>query len=149
MRAVIQRVSSAKVQVDGQIVGEINQGLLILLGVEQDDEEVDLKYIADKSAGLRVFEDQEGKMNLSVQDVNGELLVVSQFTLLGDARKGKRPSFIKAADADKGKQFYLRLVDYLKAKGLKVSTGQFQAMMDVSLTNQGPVTILLDSKKAF
>lgn len=149
MRAVLQRVSVASVVVDQQTVGSIGTGLMVLLGVEPDDSEQDLRYLVDKIIGLRVFEDDAGKMNLSLDDIHGSLLVVSQFTLLGDARKGKRPSFIKAAGPELGKQMYDAFVQYARDCGIHVETGKFGAMMSVSLVNQGPVTLLLDSKRQF
>ena len=149
MRAVLQRVSGAKVSVDGAVVGEIRQGILVLLGVAGSDSERDALYLLQKTLNLRVFEDAEGKMNLSLLDIGGELLVVSQFTLLGDARKGRRPSYIKAAEPSKAKQLYEYFAAEAEKQVGKVQTGEFQAMMDVSLTNDGPVTILLDSNKAF
>jgi len=149
MRAVIQRVSSASVTVADQIVGQVAQGVMILLGVEQGDVEQDAKYLADKTAGLRIFADEDDKMNKSIIDIGGEALVVSQFTLLGDVRKGRRPSFIKAAGPEEGKRLYLCFIEYLKQHPLTVATGQFQADMQVALVNDGPITILLDSKKLF
>ena len=149
MRAVLQRVSSAAVDVDGQTIGRIESGLLILLGVERGDNEADAKYLADKTIGLRIFQDADNKMNLSLLDAGGQALVVSQFTLCGDVRKGRRPSFIKAADPETGKLLYERYVDLVAGHGVKVATGQFQADMQVSLVNDGPVTILLDSNKTF
>ncbi len=149
MRAVVQRVSRAAVRVDGETTGEIGLGLLALLGVGQGDSEPDASYLADKIAGLRIFEDANGKMNLSVGDVGGGVLVVSQFTLYGDVRKGRRPSFDAASRPDEADRLYQRFCALLRAKGLTVQTGVFQAMMDVELINQGPVTILLDSKKMF
>lgn len=149
MRAVIQRVSSASVTVANEIVGQVGQGTLILLGVEQGDVEQDAKYLADKTAGLRIFADEDDKMNKSLLDIEGEALVVSQFTLLGDVRKGRRPSFIKAAGPDEGNRLYLCFVNYLRQHGITVATGQFQTDMEVALVNDGPVTILLDSKKLF
>lgn len=150
MRAVIQRVKEAKVTVDGKIVGQIGKGVLVLLGVGKDDSEDDLIWTANKVVNLRIFEDESGKMNLSLLDVGGEILVVSQFTLYGDARKGRRPSFTSAAPPEKGEKFYEKFVEYLKKKyNIKVETGEFGAMMDVQLVNWGPVTILLDSKKLF
>ena len=146
MRAVIQRVSQAKVTVAGRVVGEITQGLLVLLGVTHDDEETDASYLAKKTAGLRIFEDDEGKMNLAVTDIPGQVLVVSQFTLLGDCRKGRRPSFADAAPPDRADELYQHYVECLRAGGLHVETGVFQAMMKVELSNEGPVTILLDSQ---
>lgn len=147
MRAVIQRVTQASVTVDRQTVGEIGAGLLVLLGVENGDERSDLDYIVGKIAGLRIFEDTDGKMNLSVTNTDGEVLVVSQFTLLGDVRKGKRPGFSAAADPEIADQLYLQCVENLRALGLGVQTGQFGADMKVQLVNDGPVTILLDSRK--
>jgi len=149
VRAVIQRVSEARVQVEGEIVGEITDGLLVLLGVTHDDDETDAAYLAKKTAGLRIFEHGDGKMNLSVTDIAGQVLVVSQFTLFGDCRKGRRPSFADAAPADRADELYQSYVGCLRAEGLRVETGVFQAMMKVELSNEGPVTILLDSKKLF
>ncbi len=148
MRAVVQRVSRAKVTVDGQITGEIGTGLLILLGVAADDSETDAGYLVEKVVGLRIFEDDEARMNRSVLDVGGSLLVVSQFTLYGDTRRGRRPSYIDAAPPEAANSLYEFFV--LEArKHLKVETGRFQAMMDVELVNEGPVTILIDSNKLF
>ncbi len=149
MRAVVQRVSKASVTVEGEITGAIENGFLVLLGVEDEDERTDVVYLVDKITGLRVFEDKEGKMNLSLMDVKGEMLVVSQFTLLGDCRKGKRPSFIKAARPEKAKELYQLFVQGCITQGIKVEEGIFQAEMSVNLCNEGPVTILLDSKKLF
>ncbi|MFW6067854.1 MAG: D-aminoacyl-tRNA deacylase [Myxococcota bacterium] len=149
MRAVIQRVSSASVEVEGRAVGEIGPGLLVYLGAGVGDADRDAEYVADKIAGLRVFEDDAGKMNRSVGDVDGAVLVVSQFTLFGDMRKGRRPSFNAAAPPEEGRRLYERVVDRLRAKGLRVDTGRFGAMMDVRATVAGPVTILLDSTKRF
>ncbi len=149
MRAVIQRVKSAKVDVANQTVGQIGHGLLVLLGVEMGDNEKDLDYICTKIIGLRIFEDGEGKMNLAVGDVDGSVLVVSQFTLLGDARHGRRPSFSNAAAPDEGERWYQAAVGFLQRAGLEVQTGQFRAEMEVHLINDGPVTILLDSRRAF
>jgi D-tyrosyl-tRNA(Tyr) deacylase len=149
MRAVIQRVSRAQVTVNGAVRGAIKNGLLVLLGVAADDGDADLAYLADKTAGLRIFEDDAGKMNLSVEDAGGALLVVSQFTLFGDVRRGRRPSFDNAAPPQMADALYQRYVELLRAKGLQVDTGVFQAMMKVELVNDGPVTILLDSKKLF
>jgi D-tyrosyl-tRNA(Tyr) deacylase len=149
MKAVLQRVSSASVSVDEQVVGRIGAGLLVLLGVEQGDTEQDLAYLAEKTAQLRIFEDAAGKMNLSVQDVGGGVLVVSQFTLLGDCRKGRRPGFTKAAPPELADRYYRQFADHLRQTGLEVATGTFQAHMQVQLTNDGPVTMLLDSRKEF
>jgi D-aminoacyl-tRNA deacylase len=149
MRAVVQRVSRAQVTVKGEITGEIGLGLLVLLGVGRDDTEADATYLAEKIAGLRVFEDELGKMNLSVQDVGGSVLAVSQFTLYGDVRRGKRPSFDAAAAPEKARQLYEFFVEQIRAAGLRCETGRFQKMMKVELVNEGPVTILLDSGKAF
>lgn len=149
MRAVVQRVSRASVKVDGAVVGEIEKGLLVLLGVAQDDSESDADYLVEKIAGLRVFEDAEEKMNLSVKDVGGAVLAVSQFTLYGDVRRGKRPSFDAAARPEQAKKLYEYFVERVRAAGLKCETGTFQAMMKVELANEGPVTIMLDSKKLF
>jgi D-tyrosyl-tRNA(Tyr) deacylase len=149
MRAVIQRVSRAQVTVNGAVRGAIKNGLLVLLGVAADDGDADLAYLADKTAGLRIFEDDAGKMNRSVEDAGGALLVVSQFTLFGDVRRGRRPSFDNAAPPQMADAFYQRYMELLRGKGLQVETGVFQAMMEVELVNHGPVTILLDSKKLF
>lgn len=150
MRAVVQRVSKASVAVDGDEIGSIDEGLLVLLGVGQEDAQTDADYLAQKVAGLRIFEDDEGKMNRSVLDIGGGVMVISQFTLYGDVRRGKRPSFVAAAPPDRAEELYEYFAGRVEDLGVKrVATGQFQAMMDVSLTNAGPVTILLDSKKAF
>ena len=149
MRAVVQRVSRAQVTVNGDIVGKIGLGLLVLLGVGRDDTESDATYLAEKIAGLRVFEDAVGKMNRSVQDVGGSVLAVSQFTLYGDVKRGKRPSFDDAAPPEKARQFYEFFVGQIRAAGLRCETGRFQEMMKVELVNEGPVTILLDSAKTF
>lgn len=149
MRAVIQRVSSASVTVDSRIVGQIGRGFLILLGICGDDRDEDLVYLAGKIAGLRVFEDDDGLMNLSLADVGGQVLVVSQFTLFGDCRKGRRPSFIAAARPEVALPLYDAFLAELRGQGLTVATGQFQAHMDVALVNDGPVTLLLDSRKLF
>lgn len=149
MRAVVQRVTEASVTVDGEIVGEINQGLLVLLGIGQEDDDKDLKYLVDKVIGLRIFQDENDKMNLSILDIKGELLVVSQFTIYGDVRKGKRPSFSTSAKPEIGNFYYERFVQMTRELGIKTETGVFGAHMDVHLINNGPVTILLDSKKTF
>lgn len=149
MRAVIQRVSQASVSVDGQTVGQIARGLLVLLGVSTTDTTTDADYLADKITGLRIFEDENEKMNLSVVDVGGAILAVSQFTLYGDVRRGKRPSFDSAARPEQARELYDYFVDRIRHAGLKCETGQFQAHMDVALVNDGPVTILLDSQKTF
>lgn len=149
MRAVVQRVSRAKVTVNGWTSGEIGLGLLVLLGVGQQDTEADVHYMAEKIAGLRIFEDQDGKMNRSVRDVGGSVLAVSQFTLYGDARRGKRPSFDAAAPPDTARRLYELFVAKIQSAGLRCETGRFQEMMQVELVNEGPVTILLDSAKVF
>ena len=149
MRAVVQRVSSSSVTVDGAVVGKTKRGLLVLLGVTDTDTAEDVQYICEKVSHLRIFEDEQDKMNLSVMDVGGEVCVVSQFTLYGDARKGRRPNFMKAAPPTMAERLYLEVVEAFKEKGLPVSIGQFQAHMQVSLVNDGPVTILLDSSKEF
>ena len=149
MRAVVQRVDKADVTVDGQVTGSVQKGLLVLLGVAEGDTEKDLQYMVDKVVGLRIFEDEDDKMNLSVKDVGGELLVVSQFTLCGDVRKGKRPSFDKAAKPELANAYYEKFVEMCRAQGLHVEIGVFRAHMLVGLVNNGPVTILLDSTKLF
>jgi len=149
MRAVVQRVSRAKVTVNEWTTGEIGMGLLVLLCVGHEDTEADATYLAEKIAGLRIFEDHDGKMNRSVQDVGGSVLAVSQFTLYGDVRRGKRPSFDAAAPPDNARQLYDFFVQRIRAAGLRCETGRFQEMMQVELVNEGPVTILLDSAKAF
>ena len=149
MRAVVQRVSRAKVTVNDWTAGEIGLGLLVLLGVGQADTESDAVYLVEKIAGLRVFEDGDGKMNRSVLDVGGSVLAVSQFTLYGDVRRGKRPSFDAAAPPDPARRLYEFFVERLRAAGVRCETGRFQEMMQVELVNEGPVTILLDSSKVF
>ena len=149
MRAVVQRVSRAKVTVAGEIAGEIGLGLLVLLGVGREDSEANADYLAEKIVGLRIFEDDAGKMNRSVLDVGGAVLVVSQLTLYGDARKGKRPSFDDAAPPQRARELYEYFVEKIRAAGLRCETGRFQEMMAVELVNEGPVTILLDSTKIF
>jgi D-aminoacyl-tRNA deacylase len=145
VKAVIQRVTQSAVAVDGKTVSSIQNGLLILLGVSQNDREADADYLSDKIVNLRIFEDTAGKMNLSLLETGGEALVVSQFTLLGDCRKGRRPSFIDAAPPDRANQLYEYFTQKLKEKGISVQTGVFRAMMDVSLVNNGPVTMILES----
>lgn len=149
MRAVVQRVDEASVVVDEKTVGSIEKGLLVLLGVGEEDNEKDLDYLVEKIIGLRIFQDENDKMNLSLIDVKGELLVVSQFTLYGDARKGKRPSFSSSAGPEVGNKYYEEFVNKAKEYGIKTETGIFGADMKVKLVNNGPVTILLDSKKIF
>lgn len=149
MRAVVQRVTYSSVEVDGVIVGEINKGFNVLLGISKDDTEGDMKYIKDKIINLRVFSDENDKMNLSLLDIKGELLLISQFTLYGDARKGRRPNFMKALGGEEAKKFYDKFIEMMKETGLKVQTGIFGADMKVDIKNDGPVTILLDSSKNF
>ncbi len=149
MRAVLQRVTAAKVEVSGKIVGAIDAGLLVLLGVERGDNESDLNSLLDKTVTLRIFEDSAGKMNRSVTDVAGSVLVVSQFTLLADCRKGRRPGFTDAALPQEAECYYRAFVAGLQARGVSVATGIFQADMQITLVNNGPVTILLDSRKRF
>ena len=145
MRACVQRVSLARVRVDGEIVGEIGRGFMVLLGVAAGDGSAELRWMVDKVVGLRVFDDGEGKMNLALADVGGELLVVSQFTLLGDCRKGRRPSFISAAPPEMAERMYDEFVTAARAAGIRVATGKFRTHMEVELVNNGPVTLLLDS----
>src|ERR1700758_4429583 len=147
MRAVVQRVSRAQVSVNGEVTGKIDRGLLVLLGVAATDAETDAEYLADRIAGLRIFEDKDGKMNLSVAEAGGAILAVSQFTLCGDTRGGRRPSFIAAARPDEARKLYEHFVERIRAAGLTCATGRFQEMMQVELVNDGPVTILLDSTK--
>ena len=149
MRTIVQRVSWSKVQVDGQVTGQTGAGLCVLVGVTHEDGAQDVAWMAEKLANLRIFEDENGKMNRSVMDIGGEILVVSQFTIYGDARKGRRPSFISAAPPEQAAKLYDGLVIALKTAGLPVQTGVFQAMMQVSLCNDGPVTLILDSKGVF
>jgi D-tyrosyl-tRNA(Tyr) deacylase len=149
VRAVVQRVSRAKVSVRGETSGEIGRGLLVLLGVAREDSESDADHLAKKIAGLRIFEDEHGKMNRSVAEIGGALLVVSQFTLYGDARKGKRPSFDAAAPPEVARHLYQRFIDDIKTLGIPCQSGRFQEDMQVELLNDGPVTILLDSSKSF
>ncbi|HVO85440.1 MAG TPA: D-aminoacyl-tRNA deacylase [Syntrophobacteria bacterium] len=149
MRAVVQRVREASVQVAGEVVGSIGPGLLVLLGVGQQDEPEDAVYLADKVVNLRIFADDQGKMNRSLVDVGGALLVVSQFTLWGDCRKGRRPSFVAAAEPEKARALYQVFMRHAADLGVEVASGRFQELMQVSLVNDGPVTLLLDSAKAF
>ena len=149
MRAVVQRVSRASVTVSAELTGSIGKGLLVLLGVAHDDTQSDADYLAGKIAGLRIFEDEGGKMNLSVIDIGGAVLAVSQFTLFGDVRRGKRPSFDAAAPPEQARGLYEYFVECIRSLGLRCETGRFQEMMEVGLVNTGPVTILLDSKKLF
>jgi len=149
MRAVVQRVSEARVTVDGEVVGAIGPGLCVLLGVAEDDTLEDVAYTANKIASLRIFEDDDGKMNRSLAEQGGAMLVVSQFTLFGDCRKGRRPSFITAAGPERGNDLYEAFCEQVRGHGIEVATGRFQAMMDVALVNQGPVTLLIDSRKTF
>lgn len=149
MRAVVQRVKSSRVEVSGQEIGQIGAGILIFLGIGQEDDLQDINYLVDKIVNLRIFPDQDGQMNLSVQDTEKQIMVVPQFTLYGDCRQGRRPSFSAAASPQEAHRLYKKFVEEIKKCGLKVETGKFQAMMDVSLVNDGPVTMLLDSKKEF
>lgn len=146
MKVVLQRVSKAQVAVEGEVVGTIGKGLMLLVGIGQEDGESDLIWMADKLAGLRIFEDEAGKMNLSVEDVQGAILSVSQFTLYADCRKGKRPNFMAAAKPELAESLYIQFNERLRTRGLTVETGRFGAMMDVSLVNDGPVTLILDSR---
>lgn len=149
MRAVVQRVSRAKVTVSGEIVGEIATGLLVLLGVGEGNTSADAEYLAEKIVGLRIFPDDEGKMNRSLMDVGGGLLAVSQFTLYGDCRKGRRPSFIAAARPEIAVELYQAFVAEVRGRGITTATGRFQEHMDVELVNDGPITLLIDSRKEF
>ena len=149
MRAIVQRVSQASVSVDNKVVGSIGKGLLVLIGIGKEDDDKDLEYLVEKTLGLRIFQDEDDKMNLSLLDIEGELLVISQFTLYGDARKGRRPSFSTSGDPSIAEKMYLEFVQKCIEKGIKTEKGVFGADMDVSLINQGPVTIMLDSKKLF
>ena len=149
MRAVVQRVSKSSVTVDENTVGEIGKGLMVLLGVEHEDDNNDVNWLVDKIINLRIFEDEEGKMNKSLLDVGGDLLAVSQFTLMGDCRKGRRPSFSNAARPERANNLYEDFVSLARDKGVKVETGQFQAHMMVDILNDGPVTLLVDSKRLF
>ena len=149
MRAVVQRVTSSSVVVDGKVIGNINKGFNVLLGICKDDTVEDLKYIKDKIINLRVFQDENDKMNLSILDVKGEILAISQFTLYGDCRKGRRPNFMEAMGGDEAKELYNKFIEMLKESQLKIETGEFGADMKVEINNDGPVTILLDSKRNF
>lgn len=149
MRAVVQRVSKASVIVDNKIVGEINKGIVVLLGIGEDDNQKDLDYLVDKVLGLRIFQDEDDKMNLSLLDIKGELLVISQFTLYGDVRKGKRPSFTASAHPDIAEKIYEGFISKCIDNGVKTEKGIFGANMEVNLVNNGPVTIMIDSKKIF
>ncbi len=149
MRAVVQRVSHARVIVEGEVVGKIERGLLVLLGVAEDDGQDDVIFLAQKIASLRVFEDDLGKMNRSLAEVGGKMLIVSQFTLLGDTRKGRRPSFVRAARPEIAELLYRSFVAEVRGQGIEVEQGRFQVHMDVELINDGPVTLLVDSKKEF
>jgi D-tyrosyl-tRNA(Tyr) deacylase len=146
MRAVVQRCKQADVTVNGRVIGRIGQGLMVLVGITHDDSEPDARYLAEKIAGLRIFEDEDGKMNLSVLDMGGQILSVSQFTLYGDCRKGKRPNFMAAARPEQAAPLYEKFNELMRFQGLHVETGAFGEMMDVSLTNWGPVTLVIDSK---
>ena len=146
MRAVIQRVKSSSVTVSGELIGKIGKGLLVLLGVSSSDKNDDAKYLADKIANLRIFEDEDHKLNRSLIDMEGEMLVVSQFTLLGDCKKGRRPSFVKAAPPELANELYEQFVKHVRQKGITVKTGRFQTMMEVSLINDGPVTLIVENK---
>jgi len=149
MRAVVQRVSQAQVQVNGEIVGQIEHGLVVLLGVAEGDSDSDVNYLVDKTINLRIFEDDDGKMNRSVQEVDGGVLAISQFTLLGDCRKGRRPSFVSAAAPEEANRLYERYVAGMREQGVAVETGVFRADMKVHLVNDGPVTLMLDSRKLY
>jgi len=145
MRAVIQRVKASSVTVDNETVGKISKGLMVLLGVGKSDQASDADYLAEKIVNLRIFEDEQGKMNRSLIDIGGEMLVVSQFTLLGDCRKGRRPSFIEAADPEKANELYEHFVAQVGQKGIQIATGRFRALMEVSLINDGPVTLIVET----
>ena len=149
MRAVIQRVTEASVSVEGNTVGSVGPGMVVFLGVSKDDSEKDVVYVAEKISGLRIFEDSSGRMNLSIEDAGGEILVVSQFTLYGDCRKGRRPSYVRAAGGDFARRFYELFIAELTERGIPVKTGVFGATMDVHIVNCGPVTLLVDSSKDF
>ncbi len=149
MRAVIQRVNRASVRIDGSTTEKISHGLVVLLGIRGDDTTRDLQWMADKTVNLRIFEDHEGKMNRSLADINAEMLIVSQFTLYGDCRKGRRPGYSSAAPPEIAEPIYDRFIEEIKSRGIKTATGTFRAMMEVELVNHGPVTLLLDSEKNF
>ena len=149
MKALLQRVTGASVSIDGEIVGRIGQGLVVFVGVAEGDTEKDVEYLVQKTAGLRIFADEEGKFNLSALDIRGELLLVSQFTLLADTKKGRRPSFTGAAPPERAEELFERFVEQAQATGLKVETGRFQQYMQVKIHNDGPVTIMLDSRDKF
>jgi len=149
MRAVIQRVKSAKVEVGSRVIGKIGQGLLVFLGVSREDNYEDADYLIEKIINLRVFDDEEGKLNLSLLDIGGEILLVSQFTLLADCRKGRRPSFVNAANPETAQKIYHYFIEQIKQRKIPLATGEFQSHMEITLINNGPVTIILDSKKEF
>ncbi len=149
MRAVVQRVSASSVRVNNQVIGQIGKGLNVLLGVHEDDTDKDIAYLAEKIVNLRIFDDAAGVMNLSLKDIAGEMLVVSQFTLLGDAKKGRRPSYAHAARPDKAKDYYQRFIKAVQNMGITVASGKFQTEMAVEINNDGPVTVLIDSHKTF
>ncbi len=149
MRAVIQRATEASVSVDGNVVGSIGKGMVVFLGVSKDDSEKDVIYVAEKISGLRIFEDSSGRMNLGIEDTGGEILVVSQFTLYGDCRKGRRPSYVRAAGGDFARRLYEFFISELTKRGIPVKTGVFGATMDVHIVNCGPVTLLVDSSRGF
>ncbi len=149
MRAVVQRVRKGRVWIGDKVLAEIGQGLVVLLGISREDTQSDVKYMVDKIANLRIFEDSEGKLNLSVKQIGGEILVISQFTLYGDCRKGRRPSFTDVAPADKAIDVYRQVISALRGEGLIVREGKFQEIMTVEIVNYGPVTLLVDSKKTF
>ena len=149
MRAVVQRVRHASVHIDNNTTGQIGYGLVVLLGIRTDDTTRDLQWMADKTVNLRIFEDDEGKMNRSLADINAEMLIVSQFTLYGDCRKGRRPGYSSAAPPEIAEPIYDRFIEEIKSRGIKTATGTFRAMMEIELVNDGPVTLLLDSEKNF
>ncbi len=149
MRAVVQRVTESKVSVEGKVVGQIDKGLNVLLGIAKEDTKEDIMYLKDKIINLRIFEDSQGKMNLTIKDVEGDLLIISQFTLYGDCRKGRRPNFMNALGGEEAKELYESFVTECKGEGLKVETGVFGAEMEVLIVNDGPVTVMLESKKTF